>query len=1139
VPDVQVDFDLITGAPKWITGTGLLTAAAPNTLATAAGADGATSSQAYAATKTFVLDHSALFGFGPEALDAAVIKREFPTAHNGLRTVVWEQQFDGVPLFEGLFISHTTKNGQLVNVSSQFLPDLAGAADRGTPNRAALLNTPIVSAARAVAIAAENVGEKAQEQDFMPAETPPSEPLAPGVKPRLQFQGASVLGPAEVQFVWLPMRKDNLRLCWEVVFTSKTRSEMFRVLVDAQSGEPLLRHCLTDYITDATYRVYLSDSPSPFSPGHPTLLTNQPPFVSRVLVVTNAFNTNASPNGWIDDGVNETRGNNVDAHTDRNADNVADLPRPQGSPFRVFDFPLDFAQPPSENTNAAVTQLFFLCNWYHDRLYELGFTEAAGNFQNNNFGRGGIGNDAVQADAQDGSGINNANFSSPSDGSPGRMQMYVWSGPAPDRDGDFDADIVFHEHTHGLSNRRVGGGVGISALQSAGMGEGWSDFYALSLLSQAGDDLNGNYAAAGYSTYLLSGLTNNYYFGIRRYPYTTDMTKDPLTFRDIDSAQASPHTGIPRSPVIGNTASEVHNQGQVWCSTLWEARAALVDKLGFPAGNDLMLKLVTDGMNLSPANPNFLQARNAIIQADVVDTGGANTNLLWVAFAKRGMGFGATSPSSSTTSGVLESFDTPDAFRINPGVGFIAGGAVGGPFTPVGFNFAVSNAGITSLNWSLVNTSAWLTVSPAGGTLLPGASSPVVASINGAASGLPLGVYSSSLLFSNQTSQITQNRQVGLNVVDPLRVTPAAGFIAGGPVGGPFTNSSLILVVSNAGLTSFDWNANNSAPWLNVSPAGGTLAGGASISVTATLTATANTLPLGVYFAPVLFSNHVSQISQLVGFTLKAGQLDYFTQLFDSEANNLDFQTFTFTPDGSANFYSACRVAATNFPTDPAGGTTVPLTDDSFFQVSLSGTNTVSLYGQRRNTFFIGSNGYLTFDTGDTTVLETVADHFRLPRISALFDDLNPETGGSISWKELGDHVAVTYQNIPEYLSTGANSFQMELFFDGRLRLTWLAISAVDGLAGLSAGNGTPFGFVETVLNSYATCSSLPPAPLLSSPISSGGTFVFTVTGGPGVPYVVESSTNLVNWLPIRTNLSPFAVTNIVDLPVRFFRARY
>ena len=106
-----------------------------------------------------------------------------------------------------------------------------------------------------------------------------------------------------------------------------------------------------------------------------------------------------------------------------------------------------------------------------------------------NFGRGGLGNDAVQADAQDGVGTDNANFSTPSDGSPGRMQMYLFSGPTPDRDGDLDHEVVLHEYTHGLSNRRVGGGVGISSLQPRGMGEGWSDWYARSLLSEPGDDL--------------------------------------------------------------------------------------------------------------------------------------------------------------------------------------------------------------------------------------------------------------------------------------------------------------------------------------------------------------------------------------------------------------------------------------------------------------------------------------------------------------------------------------------------------------------------------------------------------------------------------------------------------------------------
>jgi extracellular elastinolytic metalloproteinase len=88
----------------------------------------------------------------------------------------------------------------------------------------------------------------------------------------------------------------------------------------------------------------------------------------------------------------------------------------------------------------------------------------------------------------------------------------------------------------------------------------------------------------------------------------------------------------------------VHNMGEVWCVTLWDARANLIRKYGWDAGNRLMLQLVTDGMALSPPNPNYLQARDAILQAELLDSGGANQNELWNAFAKRGMGSGASVP---------------------------------------------------------------------------------------------------------------------------------------------------------------------------------------------------------------------------------------------------------------------------------------------------------------------------------------------------------------------------------------------------------------------------------------------------------------------------------------------------------------
>ena len=192
---------------------------------------------------------------------------------------------------------------------------------------------------------------------------------------------------------------------------SRARGQMFLLLIDAQTGAPLLRHCLTEDISNASYRVFTSSGPAPLvCPGNslPTImgfscpLTNQPPVISRVLVVTNALDTNASPNGWINDGDNQTSGNNVQAQLDRAGGTPPPNPRrPTGSPFRVFDFPLDLTQDPVTYTNSCVVNLFYWCNWMHDQLYDLGFTEAAGNFQTTNFGRGGLGNDPVEAYAQD------------------------------------------------------------------------------------------------------------------------------------------------------------------------------------------------------------------------------------------------------------------------------------------------------------------------------------------------------------------------------------------------------------------------------------------------------------------------------------------------------------------------------------------------------------------------------------------------------------------------------------------------------------------------------------------------------------------------------------------------------------------
>ena len=977
LPKVVVDLDPQTGSPRRILATeSFLTGS--NGIGKAVsgkGAVGLAADHPQRAIRAFLSEHERLFGFGPEALDQARVRRDHVFPHNGLHTIVWEQQVQGIPVFEAVLIAHTTKAGELVSVSSRFVPDPDGAATRGVPQRVAWVERPPIEARKAVALAAANLGESAAPEALTAEPLSGSSGAANRSVQRQSFRGAALKGAADASLVWLALGRDRMRLCWETLLTTRARGELYRVLVDVETGEPLLRHCLTEHVSDASFRIFTGDSPTPFSPGE-MVDTNsiQPAWAVRELVTLSALDTNASPAGWIPDGVNETRGNNVDAHADANDDNLPDLPRPQGVPWRVFDKPLlnhpplDLvSQDPTNYTDVAVVQLFYWCNWMHDRLYQLGFTESAGNFQADNFGRGGLAGDPLLADAQDGSGFDNANMSTPPEGSSPRMQMYVFSGPEPRRDGDLDAEVILHEYTHGLSERTVGGGVGISLLQPAGMGEGWSDFYAMALLSRPEDDVDGCYATGAYVSYaLIWGFEANYYFGIRRYPYSTDQSKNPLTFKDIDPALASDHVGVSINPAILSIPNEVHNIGEVWCVTLWEARANLIRKYGWEKGNELMLQLVTDGMMLSPPNPTFLEARDAMLLADLVNELGANQRELWAAFAKRGMGCRAVAPPSSDTLGVVESYEVPDSLQISPFGDLVIQGATGGPFRPASLFFTLTNSGMVGLDWTLSSSVPWLSLSQTQGTLLAaGPATQVVVSPSVGVAFLPVGRYSATLWFTNASNGLGFSRTV----------------------------------------------------------------------------------------------------------TLGVGLPDYFTEAFDSGDNDLAFQTFTFTPDGSPSFYGVCRQAASQLPTDPTGGFGVSLLDDGFAPATLTGGKSVAIYQTRANQLFIGSNGYLTLGAGDTSYVPSLGTHFSQPRVAAWFDDLNPTLAGAVSYKQLDDRVAVTYLGVPEYgAASRTNTFQIELFFDGRIRVTYLTLRSTDGLAGLSAGDGVPPDFLESDLTSLVGC---------------------------------------------------------------------
>jgi hypothetical protein len=189
-------------------------------------------------------------------------------------------------------------------------------------------------------------------------------------------------------------------------------------------------------------------------------------------------------------------------------------------------------------------------------------------------------------------------------------------------------------------------------------------------------------------------------------------------------------------------------------------------------------------------------------------------------------------------------------------------------------------------------------------------------------------------------------------------------------------------------------------------------------------------------------------------------------------ASSIDLEGFSvaYIPDGTGDYYDVCGEETTEFPTDPSGGTVIYPGEDSWVHVELAGGETVSLYGVSYEGFYVNSNGNLTFTGGDNVWDETLAIHFNQPRISGLFDDFSPQNGGTVSWRQLSDRVAVTFEDVPEYGANNDNTFQIEMYFEGEIHITWLSTDAGDGIVGLSEGNGLPEDFIESDLSAAGPC---------------------------------------------------------------------
>src|SRR6185503_15833871 len=510
--------------------------------------------------------------FALRSADAGNLRLINEDSDRGTSFLEYAQTVGGLKVFEGRVQVVVNKNGEVLSVREGFLVDGQTADLNPTVDENQAIVKAFAYAGRSIdssLVETRARGEKSESAAF-------ANPLG--------TQLEDVISELNVLRVG-----NSAKLAWHI-YTEVGPDEWYESLVDAHSGELLLRHNL--YVFDAQGTVYTED------PGKgPRVLVS---FVGDTVINTSF--------GWMGTAT-VTTGNNVEAYLDTNADNAPDNNNGSGlsvghasSATQDFTFPFSTAVDPRTQQAAVVTNLFYYNNVMHDFSYNLGFTETSRNFQTNNYGRGGIGNDSVRAEAQDGSGTNNANFATPPDGQRPRMQQFLFTSPNPDRDSSVDGDVVFHEYGHGISNRLIGNGsTALSGIQSGAMGEGWSDYWAITI--------NNDGAVGEY-------VTNNP-IGIRRAVYSVPAATVHDSYADVCFR-----------------GCEVHKDGEVWAAALWDLRTQL--------GAAVADLLVLNGMKFTPVRPSFLDARDGILQADQNMNGGANFCAIWVVFARHGMGVSAS-----------------------------------------------------------------------------------------------------------------------------------------------------------------------------------------------------------------------------------------------------------------------------------------------------------------------------------------------------------------------------------------------------------------------------------------------------------------------------------------------------------------
>jgi len=501
----------------------------------------------------------------------------------------------------------------------------------------------------------------------------------------------------------------------------RAHAEGWGTVVSAEDGRILQRTKLT-HDAAHSYRVFTDLSGVPLEDAygrtvpHPTATPDG--FLPTVPAPMQLITLGHAPmistgDPWLPPGATETLGNNVDAFfnslvaVDGVWDFLGDGPvlNPDEGDFRApltgaatFDYPYDatatasdYVQTPGEpatpipttsaQLNAKIVQAFYAVNWLHDYFYDLGYDEASGNSQQDNYGRGGLAGDPV---------VVNAAFPgiftfAPADGESPQMLVgpNAFSGTLRDPTG-FDFSSISHEWTHTMYGRLAVAG---PSAQNQALNEGTADFVGLLLSARAADrnaapdsrPFSGAYPSGAYINldYDLPWDTlppagspenpdNTYYHGVRRFPYSADMTINPLTLRHIGYSNDLPAAPAPfdwKFRTLSNT--EIHSAGEIWATALWQcARNILADETRgtFEARQRRIFAHLVSGLKMFPTDADFIEARNAVLFAmrasDATDYEQCRRG-----FAKRGFGAGALAPKRGDDSNdsVRESFSQSDA----------------------------------------------------------------------------------------------------------------------------------------------------------------------------------------------------------------------------------------------------------------------------------------------------------------------------------------------------------------------------------------------------------------------------------------------------------------------------------------------